>query len=131
MPLVAHNGLPTFQRLKDSGEVVLSLERATKQDIRELHIGFLNMMPDAALTATEAQFIRFIGACNQIAQIYVYPFSIPELNRGAKAQAHIAEHYFDFETLALFLWSILQRLAYLNKFLRVSFASTHTPCVTL
>ncbi|MDH3439861.1 MAG: homoserine O-succinyltransferase [Gammaproteobacteria bacterium] len=99
MPLVAHNRLPTFQRLKESGEIVLSLERATRQDIRELHIGFLNMMPDAALTATEAQFIRFIGACNQIAQIYVYPFSIPELNRGEKAEAHIAEHYFDFETL--------------------------------
>ena len=99
MPLVAHNGLPTFQRLKDGGEVVLSLDRATKQDIRELHIGFLNMMPDAALTATEAQFIRFVGACNQIAQIYVYPFSIPELNRGEKAEAHIAEHYFDFKDL--------------------------------
>ena len=99
MPLVAHNGLPTFQRLKDGGEVVLSLDRATKQDIRELHIGFLNMMPDAALTATEAQFIRFVGACNQIAQIYVYPFSIPELNRDEKAEAHIAAHYFDFEDL--------------------------------
>jgi homoserine O-succinyltransferase len=99
MPLVAHNGLPTFQRLKDSGEVVLSLDRAKKQDIRELHIGFLNMMPDAALAATEAQFIRFVGACNQIAQIYVYPFSIPELNRGAKAETHIADHYFDFDKL--------------------------------
>jgi len=99
MPLVAHNELPTFQRLKEGGEVVLSLERATKQDIRELHIGFLNMMPDAALTATEAQFIRFIGACNQIAQIYVYPFSIPELNRGEQAEAHVAKHYFDFGEL--------------------------------
>jgi homoserine O-succinyltransferase len=100
MPLVAHNKLPTFQHLKDGGEQVLSLERATKQDIRELHIGFLNMMPDAALTATEQQFIRFVGAANQIAQFYVYPFSLPELNRGDKARAHIAEHYFDFEDLA-------------------------------
>ena len=75
MPLVAHNDLPTFQRLKDSGEAVLSLDRATKQDIRELHIGFLNMMPDAALTATEAQFIRFVGACNQIAQIYAVSYT--------------------------------------------------------
>jgi homoserine O-succinyltransferase len=100
MPLVAHNALPTFQRLKDGGEAVLSHEQAMKQDIRELHIGLLNMMPDAALTATEKQFMRFIGACNQIAQIYVYPFSLPELNRGEKARAHIAEHYADFDTLA-------------------------------
>ena len=74
MPLVAHNDLPTFKLLQSSGELVLSLERATRQDIRELHIGFLNMMPDAALTATEQQFIRFVGASNQIAQFYVYPF---------------------------------------------------------
>lgn len=100
MPLVAHNDLPVFRRLQDSGEVVLSLDRATSQDIRELHIGFLNMMPDAALTATESQFIRFIGASNQIAQIYVYPFSIPELNRNEKAAAHIARYYFDFDALA-------------------------------
>ena len=99
MPLVSHNNLPTFQRLKESGELVLSLERATHQDIRELHIGFLNMMPDAALTATEQQFIRFIGASNQIAQFYVYPFSLPELNRGEKAESHIREHYFRFEDL--------------------------------
>jgi homoserine O-succinyltransferase len=100
MPLVAHNNLPTFQRLKERGEEVLSLERATHQDIRELHIGFLNMMPDAALTATEQQFIRLVGSCNQIAQFYVYPFSLPELNRGAAAEAHIEEHYFDFKALA-------------------------------
>ena len=100
MPLVAHNDLPTFARLREGGENVLSLDRATTQDIRELHIGFLNMMPDAALTATEAQFIRFVGASNQIAQFYVYPFSLPELNRGEEAEAHIAKHYFDFDELA-------------------------------
>ena len=100
MPLVAHNDLPTFRRLEEKGELVLSLERATRQDIRELHIGFLNMMPDAALTATEAQFIRFVGACNQIAQFYVYPFSLPELDRGPEAEAHIAKYYFDFDKLA-------------------------------
>ncbi len=99
MPIVAHNNLPTFQRLRDRGQDVLSAERARHQDIRELHIGLLNMMPDAALAATEQQFIRLVGACNQIAQLYVYPFSIPELNRGPEAQQHIREHYFDFTTL--------------------------------
>lgn len=100
MPLVAHNSLPTFQVLKDRGQTVLSLGRANEQDIRELHIGFLNMMPDAALAATERQFIRMVGSSNPIAQFYVYPFSIPELARGEKAQAHIAEHYFEFDALA-------------------------------
>ena len=52
MPLVAHNDLPTFSRLQEGGQEVLTLRRAQQQDIRELHIGLLNMMPDAALTAT-------------------------------------------------------------------------------
>jgi homoserine O-succinyltransferase len=52
MPLVAHNQLPAFGRLRERGQDVLSLERAVHQDIRELHIGLLNMMPDAALAAT-------------------------------------------------------------------------------
>jgi homoserine O-succinyltransferase len=78
---------------------VLTLDRARKQDIRELHIGLLNMMPDAALTATEEQFIRLVGNCNQIAQFYVYPFSIPQLNRGPRAVEHIERYYFRFQDL--------------------------------
>ena len=99
MPLVAHNGLPTFQRLREHGQEVLTLERAEQQDIRELHIGFLNMMPDAALSATEQQFIRLVGSCNQIAQFYVYPFSIKELNRSAAAEEHINQYYYSFDEL--------------------------------
>jgi homoserine O-succinyltransferase len=100
MPLVAHNQLPTFQLLRNDGHVVLSLDRAKHQDIRELHIGLLNMMPDAALTATERQFIHLVGSSNPIAQFFVYPFSLPELNRGDKAKEHIRQHYFDFGELA-------------------------------
>jgi homoserine O-succinyltransferase len=99
MPLVAHNDLPTFKRLRQYGLEVLDLEEAVHQDIRELHIGFLNMMPDAALTATEHQFINLVGNCNKIAQFYVYPFSIPELARGEAAREHIARHYFEFRDL--------------------------------
>ena len=68
MPLVAHMPLPTFDYLGKRGEQILSLDDALKQDIRELHIGFLNMMPDAALQATEHQFMRLVGSSNQIAQ---------------------------------------------------------------
>jgi len=77
MPLVAHIELPTFQRLREEGEEILSLERASQQDIREMHIGLLNLMPDAALEATERQFFRLVGACNQIVQFHVHPFTVP------------------------------------------------------
>ena len=99
MPLVAHSKLPAFAELERHGHELLSLDRAVHQDIRELHIGFLNMMPDAALRATERQFIRLVGACNRIAQFYVYPFSLPELERNPETRAYIAEHYSRFEDL--------------------------------
>ena len=76
MPLVAHSPLPAFERLINDGEHVLELGRATDQDIRELHIGLLNMMPDAALQPTERQFMRLVGSSNRIAQFYIHPFTI-------------------------------------------------------
>ncbi|MBS3963636.1 MAG: homoserine O-succinyltransferase [Methylomonas sp.] len=99
MPLVAHTDLPTFSRLKDEGEDVLSQKRASQQSIRELHIGLLNIMPDAALEATERQFFRLVGACNQIAQFHVHPFTIAGMERGEVAQAHIDRYYEPFEQI--------------------------------
>jgi homoserine O-succinyltransferase len=99
MPLVAHNALPTFDRLRRDGITVLSTERAANQEIRELHVGLLNMMPDAALEATERQFYRLVGESNPIAQFYMHPFTLPALPRGAAAQAHIAQFYESFEAI--------------------------------
>ena len=97
MPLVAHNPLPTFQRLREEGLTVLDPTRAAQQDIRALHVGLLNMMPDAALSATERQFLRLVGESNPIAQFYVHPFTLPELPRSEAAREHIARHYEPFE----------------------------------
>ena len=99
MPLVEHLELPTFSRLREQGHEVLPLDRAVHQDIRELHIGFLNMMPDAALVATERQFIRLVGNCNRIAQFYVYPFSLPGLPRSEDTLEYIERYYCTFADL--------------------------------
>ena len=99
MPLVEHLKLPTFSRLREQGHDVLPLDRAVHQDIRELHIGFLNMMPDAALVATERQFIRLVGNCNRIAQFYVYPFSLPGLPRSQETLEYIDRYYCNFDDL--------------------------------
>ena len=93
MPLVAHNRLPTFDRLRAEGVRVLAPDFALHQDIRELHIGLLNMMPDTALEATERQFLRLIGESNPIAQFYVHPFTLDELPRGDAAREHINKYY--------------------------------------
>jgi len=99
MPLVQHSDLPTFSRLREHGHEVLTLDRAVHQDIRELHIGFLNMMPDAALQATERQFIRLVGGCNRIAQFFVYPFSLNGLPRRAETIEYIDRYYSRFGEL--------------------------------
>ena len=99
MPLVAHSGLPSFERLRAAGQEVLTVERAERQDIRELHVGLLNMMPDAALQATERQFMRLVGSCNRIAQIYVHPFSVDAGARGPEAREYLDRHYESFDDI--------------------------------
>ena len=96
MPLVDNTGLPSYRRLREEGMEVLEKNRAQEQDIRELHIGLLNMMPDAALEPTERQFLRLIDSCNRIAQFYVYPFSPTVIPRGDGARRHIDQYYFEF-----------------------------------
>ena len=99
MPLIAHSKLPSFQRLKKQGEIILSKDRAENQTIRELHIGLLNMMPDAAIEATERQFFRLVGHSNQIAQFYLHPFSLSNIKRGAKATEHLKKYYKTFDEI--------------------------------
>jgi homoserine O-succinyltransferase len=38
MPLVQHSDLPTFDRLREHGHEVLTLDRAVHQDIREISV---------------------------------------------------------------------------------------------
>jgi len=99
MPLVANSKLPAFERLSQEGETVIPGDVAVHQDIRELHIGLLNMMPDAALAATERQFFRLVGESNQIAQFYMHPFTLQELKRGPEGAAHVAQYYESFEQI--------------------------------
>ena len=94
MPLVEHTALPAFEKLRQRGEKVLTLKQALHQDIRELHVGLLNMMPDAALIATEIQFMRLVGSCNQIVQFYVHPFTVEGLPRSEESQEYI-DHYYN------------------------------------
>ncbi len=96
MTLIAHSDLPTFLRLKQEGQEVLAPSDAKSQDIRELHVGIMNMMPDAVLEATERQFLRLIGSSNRIVQFYVHLFSPTSIVRTGKAKEHVAKYYEDF-----------------------------------
>ena len=99
MPIVEHSSLPTFRDLRRQGQTVLTLEDAQRQDIRALHVGLLNMMPDAAFQVTEQQFMRLVGGSNQIAQFYVHCFTVEGLPRSEATQAYIAQNYEDIASI--------------------------------
>jgi homoserine O-succinyltransferase len=99
MPLVEHSPLPTFLDLRREGQTVLTLADARRQDLRELHIGLLNMMPDAAFQVTEHQFMRLVGGSSQIAKFYVHCFTVEGLPRSESTQAYIDSHYESIDSI--------------------------------
>jgi homoserine O-succinyltransferase len=99
MPIVEHSRLPAFSNLRNQGLTVLGLEDAQRQDIRALHVGLLNLMPDAAFQMTEQQFMRLVGGSNQIAQFYVHCFTVAGLPRSDATLAYIAEYYEDIASI--------------------------------
>ena len=99
MPLVANTGLPSFARLEREGSLVIPRDMAQSQEVRELHIGLLNMMPDKALEATERQFFRLVGGSNQIARFYLHPFTLEALQRSREGREHVDRYYKRFEEI--------------------------------
>ncbi len=99
MPVVAYNQSPSLLRVAKEGFDIISENDAAHQDIRELHIGFLNMMPDAAFLATERQFFRLTAAATNIVQIYIHPIKCDGMQRGQEISEHIEKYYRDFEAI--------------------------------
>ncbi|MGU3574497.1 homoserine O-succinyltransferase [Brucellaceae bacterium C25G] len=60
MPIKIPDTLPAFATLVSEGVRVMSESQATRQDIRPLQIGLLNLMPNKI--RTEVQIARLIGA---------------------------------------------------------------------
>ena len=99
MPIVEHSSLPTFRELRRQGLTVLTRKDAERLNMRALHVGLLNMMPDAAFQVTEQQFIRLVGGSSQPARFYVHCFTVPGLARGGATQAYVTQHYEDIASM--------------------------------
>ena len=97
MPLVQHNNLPSIDRVAAEGVVVCPPEEVDVE-LPAVSIGFLNMMPDAAIAATERQFLRLLGS-NENACVYLYPFTITDVERSPQAQEYIQRYYSNFAEL--------------------------------
>lgn len=60
MPIRIPDNLPAREVLEKEGVAVMDSSRASRQDIRPLQVGLLNLMPNKE--RTETQFARLIGA---------------------------------------------------------------------
>jgi homoserine O-succinyltransferase len=62
---------------------------------RVLTVGLINNMPDAALQATERQFMRLLTAAAGENRIRLHCFSLPSVKRSQSAQWRIEQQYTD------------------------------------
>ncbi|PQO24122.1 homoserine O-succinyltransferase [Rhodobacteraceae bacterium WD3A24] len=93
MPINIPENLPAHDVLTREGVMVMSDVRASRQDIRPLRIGLLNLMPKKI--QTETQFARLVGATPL--QIDFQLIRMTEHRARNTAAAHMEEFYRPFQ----------------------------------
>jgi homoserine O-succinyltransferase len=93
MPIKIPADLPAYDVLTNEGVMVMSPDQASRQDIRALRIGLLNLMPKKI--QTENQFARLIGATPL--QIELSLIRMSEHRTKNTAAEHMAEFYRPFQ----------------------------------
>ena len=96
MPITLPATLPAFDVLRNEGVMVMSPERAARQDIRPLKIALLNLMPKKI--QTETQFARLIGATPL--QIDFQLIRMTEHQTKNTAAEHMETFYHSFAEVA-------------------------------
>lgn len=92
MPIKIPSNLPAYDVLTNEGVMVMSDDQASRQDIRPLRIGLLNLMPKKI--QTENQFARLIGATPL--QIELSLIRMSEHQTRNTAADHMKEFYRPF-----------------------------------
>jgi homoserine O-succinyltransferase len=64
-----------------------------------LHIGLVNNMADAALSATEHQFLTLLEAAARDMVVHVTLYALPEVERQPFGRRRVGSFYFDIEQL--------------------------------
>jgi len=96
MPIKLPETLPAYAVLENEGVMVMGEDRASRQDIRPLRIGLLNLMPKKI--QTETQFARLVGATPL--QIDLSLIRMTDHETKNTAAAHMAEFYRPFAEVA-------------------------------
>ncbi|AJE46936.1 homoserine O-succinyltransferase [Celeribacter indicus] len=92
MPITLPETLPAYDVLSAEGVMVMGEGRAARQDIRQIRIGLLNLMPKKI--QTETQFARLIGATPL--QIDFHLIRMTEHQTKNTAAAHMEQFYRPF-----------------------------------
>lgn len=92
MPIKLPDSLPAYDILAREGVMVMPEQSASKQDIRPLRIGLLNLMPKKI--QTETQFARLIGATPLQVEFSLIRMSEHEAKNTSSE--HMAEFYRPF-----------------------------------
>ena len=66
---------------------------------RVLHIGLVNNMADAAMSATECQFLTLLEAAAGDVEVHVTLYALPEVERKPPGQRRVGSFYFGIEQL--------------------------------
>jgi homoserine O-succinyltransferase len=93
MPIRIPDKLPARAQLEQEGVMVMSESSAVRQDIRPLHIGLLNLMPDKV--RTETQIARLLGSTPM--QIEMTLVRIGKHRAKNTAEDHLISFYETFE----------------------------------
>ncbi|MDG4657700.1 homoserine O-succinyltransferase [Ectobacillus antri] len=95
MPIIVDKDLPARQILESENIFVMTKERATTQDIRELKIAILNLMPTKQ--ETEAQLLRLLG--NTPLQVDVHLLHMESHQSKNVSQEHLTSFYKTFRDI--------------------------------
>ncbi len=95
MPIRIPDNLPARKILEQEGVMVMSQKTAARQDIRALHIGLLNLMPNKI--RTETQIARLAGATPL--QIEFTLIKMTSHKSKNTSQEHMLAFYQDFQKI--------------------------------
>ena len=73
--------------------------RALEERSTFLHIGLVNNMADAAMCATEHQFLRLLDAASGDKLVHLTLYALPEVERKSSGQRRVDSFYFGIEQL--------------------------------
>ncbi|WP_439402010.1 homoserine O-succinyltransferase MetA [Bradyrhizobium sp. DASA03068] len=79
--------------------LVPAAHELTRDAGAELTIGLVNNMPDAALKATERQFMKLLQAAAGSRRIRFHCFSLPSVKRSPEAKWHVESEYSNLSDL--------------------------------